>query len=96
MIDRFDLVVAREPRPLDSLFLIFLMVFITLLNFGFGCSLNLELVVKILKRPIAPAIGFACQFCIMPLVSVLFKIFNNISRELNYILQTLQIRTRAS
>lgn len=70
--DKFDLVVAREPRSMDSLFLLFLLIFITTLNFGFGCSLNLDLVRTILRRPIAPAIGFACQFCIMPLVRITF------------------------
>ena len=69
LLDRFDLVVARQPRFLDKIFLLIMLIFVILLNFGFGCALNLELVFQIVKRPIAPAIGFACQFCIMPIVS---------------------------
>ena len=34
-------------------------------NFGFGCKVNRDQIKDILKKPIAPAIGAACQFMIM-------------------------------
>ena len=33
------------------------------------CALDLNVVKDVLKRPIGPAIGFVCQFVLMPLIS---------------------------
>ena len=42
---------------------------IVVITFTFGIGLDLERVKKFIKRPIAPGIGMACQFVLMPLVS---------------------------
>ena len=38
-------------------------------NVGMGCKIDLDVVKEVLRRPIAPTIGFCCQFIVMPLVS---------------------------
>lgn len=39
----------------------------------FGARLDLEKVKGFLKKPVAPAIGAACQYVLMPLVSLLVE-----------------------
>lgn len=35
---------------------------------GFGCKLDLGIVKECLKKPVAPGIGFGCQYLVMPLL----------------------------
>ena len=38
---------------------------IVIYNFGFGCKVDPVQIKAILRRPVAPVIGFCCQFLIM-------------------------------
>ena len=35
-----------------------------------GSQLDLEIIKEVLKKPIGPAVGFASQFIVMPMVSI--------------------------
>ena len=67
--DTYDVVVIRKMRPVDRIFRIavYCMQIFTLV--GFGSKLDLKVVKESLRRPIAPGIGFCCQYIMMPLVS---------------------------
>ena len=64
----YEVVVVRHPKVEQQVFRLGVAGFLVILNFGFGCSLDLEVVKEILRRPFAPALGFCCQYVMMPLV----------------------------
>jgi sodium/bile acid cotransporter 3/5 len=61
--------VVRRKTIQSKLFSYSVAVLISLAYINLGCALDLQVVKKTLKRPIGPAIGFICQFLIMPLLS---------------------------
>lgn len=65
----YEVVVMRAPKVEQQVFRLGVAGFLVILNFGFGCSLDLQIVKEILRRPFAPALGFCCQYIMMPLVS---------------------------
>ena len=65
----YDVAVIREERLIDILFIVFVTIFVIFSNIGMGCKIDLEIVKEVLRRPVSPAIGFFCQFIIMPVVS---------------------------
>lgn len=69
VITKYDIIVLRQRRTIDSVFRIAVSAFVGVITFLMGCVLDLKIIWQILKKPIPPAIGFTCQFCIMPLVS---------------------------
>lgn len=66
----FNVVVFRKQGVLDKLFRIFIYIFLVFVTLAFGCKLDLAVVKENLRRPVAPAIGIACQYVLMPMVSV--------------------------
>ena len=60
---------SRHSKTLNAIFLSTLGCLIMLANVMMGCELNLSVVADVIRRPVAPGIGFACQFLAMPLVS---------------------------
>ena len=65
----FNVDVIRVLRPIDEVFRVIVACFISVVIMGFGCSLDLEVVKECLKKPIAPGLGLACQYILMPLVN---------------------------
>jgi hypothetical protein len=65
----FPVTVLRSIRPIDKIFMILMTAFLFLITMGFGCKLDLGIVKECLKKPVAPGIGFGCQYLVMPLVS---------------------------
>ena len=63
--------VTRGRDNIQLIFTIFVVVLISINNINMGCFLDLETIKKVLRTPIAPIIGFFCQFLFMPLVRVL-------------------------
>ena len=63
--------VVRKERFIDRLFIALVSFMVICANIGMGCKIDLAVVKEVLTKPIAPAIGFSCQYLIMPLVSVL-------------------------
>ncbi|CAH1779452.1 unnamed protein product [Owenia fusiformis] len=66
----YTVLVIRKRGWIDLIFGISLGTIILVQNFGFGCKIELKEIKEILKKPVAPAIGFCCQFLIMPPLSV--------------------------
>ena len=65
----FPVTVLRNIRLIDKIFMGLMTVFLFLITLGFGCKLDLGIVKECLKKPVAPGIGFGCQYIVMPLVS---------------------------
>jgi len=63
--------VVRKERFIDHLFIGLVSFMVICANIGMGCKIDLAVVKEVLTKPIAPAVGFSCQYLIMPLVSVL-------------------------
>lgn len=61
-------VVIREERFIDKLFTVSVAVLVSILYINFGAALDLSKVKMILVRPVGPAIGFFCQYLVLPLV----------------------------
>ena len=65
--------VLRPPNVIDKIFNTVLTIAIFCANFMFGCLLDLSSAKEILRRPVAPIIGFFCQYTVMPAVSVAYS-----------------------
>ena len=61
--------VIREQANLQLIFTIVVGVLVTINNVNMGCYIDLGVIKGVLKKPVAPLIGFACQFLFMPLAS---------------------------
>ena len=57
-------------QVLSSIFSKSLGVLLSLVYINMGATIDLTVIKKIVKRPIGPLIGVACQYIIMPLVRV--------------------------
>ena len=66
---RIMIAVVREPHVLDKFFFALIPFIVVCVNVGMGCAIDLKVVMEVLRRPVAPAIGFFSQFLVMPLVS---------------------------
>ncbi|KAA3673331.1 uncharacterized protein DEA37_0012069 [Paragonimus westermani] len=64
----FPVVVLRGRRVVQLVFRIMIVTMVTLFTFTMGCELDPELLKAYSRRPVGPAIGFCCQFIIMPLL----------------------------
>lgn len=60
------LLVRRKTGALDITFRVILVILLILATFFMGCEVDLTVVVRYLKKPVGPLIGFLCQFCVMP------------------------------
>ena len=65
----YPVVVLRNRGVQDQLLHITIQILLGILNFAFGCKLDMHVVWKYIKRPLGPSIGFCSQFILMPLVS---------------------------
>lgn len=68
--EQYPVSVVREKRWVDTLFIITVAALVVVGNVAMGCKIDLNVVYEVLRRPVAPAIGFGCQFIIMPVVSM--------------------------
>jgi len=64
----YHVAVVRQERFIDHLFLGLVSFMVICANVGMGCKIDLAVVKEVLTKPIAPVIGFSCQYIIMPLV----------------------------
>ena len=70
-ISRSTVSVFRVKRAIDLIFRIALYSLVIVNTVGYGCKVEIDVVKEVLRRPVAPAIGFLCQYLCMPLVSSL-------------------------
>ena len=64
-----DVAVLRKKTIQSKLFAYSVAILVSLAYINMGCALDLDVVKNTLKRPIGPAIGFICQFLVMPLLA---------------------------
>ena len=70
----FSVVVFKQMGVFDTIFRISIYIFLVFITLAFGCKLDLDAVKENLRRPIAPAIGFGCQYILMPMVSGIIEL----------------------
>lgn len=61
--------VMRRERVIDKLFTYSVITLVSIIYINFGCALDWSVFKKTIRRPLAPIIGFLCQFLIMPVLS---------------------------
>jgi sodium/bile acid cotransporter 3/5 len=66
--DHLSISVIRQPRLIDDLFTISVMVLVSISYISMGCTLDVEIIRSTVKRPVGPVIGVCCQYIFMPLV----------------------------
>ncbi|XP_054165380.1 hepatic sodium/bile acid cotransporter-like [Oppia nitens] len=67
--ERLAISVIRPSSRLTKIFTICVAVLISINYINMGCALDLNVVLQVIKRPIAPIIGFVCQYGFMPLMA---------------------------
>lgn len=83
----YHVAVVRKERFIDHLFLALVSFMVICANVGMGCKIDPAVVKEVLTKPVAPAIGFSCQYVIMPLVCALkCPFFLCISNEMLHLL----------
>lgn len=68
--DLYDVTVFRKSRPVDTVFIVILIVLVTINNVGFGCRFDIEEAKVLYKKPLLPIFGFLLQAGMMPVVSM--------------------------
>ncbi|XP_067639438.1 P3 protein isoform X2 [Eurosta solidaginis] len=63
-----DLTIIRKMRTIDYIFIGSVALLVSLLYINFGAALDLTVLRSLLRRPVAPLIGFLTQFIAMPLL----------------------------
>ena len=61
--------IVRKKTIQSKLFSYSVAILVSLAYINMGCAMDLEVIRKTIKKPIGPAIGFICQYVIMPLIS---------------------------
>nr|KAG5693089.1 hypothetical protein BaRGS_014039 [Batillaria attramentaria] len=69
LLQRHVITVKRVIRPVDIAFRSVLYGFVIAVTVGMGCKMEISVVKAVLKKPVAPAIGFICQYLFMPLIA---------------------------
>lgn len=65
----FIMSVARPKDRIQMIFTIFVAILVSINNVNMGCFIDLGTIKRVLEKPVAPAIGFFCQFLFMPIAS---------------------------
>jgi sodium/bile acid cotransporter 3/5 len=63
--------VIHKDNGIRTIFTIVLTILVMTNNINMGCQLNLDVIKKVLKKPVSPAVGFMSQFLFMPLVRMI-------------------------
>ncbi|KAG7198783.1 hypothetical protein KM043_001764 [Ampulex compressa] len=69
IVDFIFVTVIPEERAINTIFTTSIIVLVSILYINFGCALDWNVCRDVLRRPVGPLIGFACQFFFMPLLS---------------------------
>jgi len=70
--------VVRDKDLLQKIFIYSVAIVVSLSYINMGCALDTDQVYQVLRRPVAPAIGFFSQYLCMPLVcSCTYLLFNS-------------------
>ncbi|XP_013785213.1 ileal sodium/bile acid cotransporter-like [Limulus polyphemus] len=61
--------VIRKENKLITVFIASVATLVSLSYVSMGCALDLNVIKDVLKKPVAPAVGFGCQYILMPLIA---------------------------
>lgn len=61
--------VIRPMSSISKVFTVSVAVLVSINYINMGCALDMAIVLAVIKKPIAPIIGFICQYGFMPVVS---------------------------
>lgn len=64
-----DIIVKRNQSMISTIFTISVATLVSLNYINMGCALDLGVIKSVLTKPIAPFVGFASQYLIMPIAS---------------------------
>ncbi|XP_037785974.1 ileal sodium/bile acid cotransporter-like [Penaeus monodon] len=64
-----NVMVQRADKLHDQIFTAAMIILVGIAYINMGCAIDLEIIKRTLKRPVAPAIGLASQYLFMPLTS---------------------------
>nr|XP_042913743.1 sodium/bile acid cotransporter-like [Parasteatoda tepidariorum] len=64
-----EIIVMRKVRAISKAFTISVATLVSLNYINMGCALDVSVVQSVLRKPIAPTIGFISQYAVMPLVA---------------------------
>jgi hypothetical protein len=64
----FPVTVIRPVNTLNHFFMYSIIALVSMAYINMGSTLELEVVKKVVKKPVAPAVGLVCQYFYMPLV----------------------------
>jgi len=71
LIHTLEVPILANSSVLNDIFMLVMMSMIIVNTINMGAQLDLEVLKEVFKRPIGPAVGFFCQFLMMPLLSFL-------------------------
>lgn len=66
---KLDVAIVRKKTIQSKVFAYSVAILVSLAYINMGCAMDMEVVKKTIKKPIGPAIGFACQYVVMPLIA---------------------------
>lgn len=62
---------SQRGQRLSVIFTVVITIFVIVNTFLMGTQLDIDIILKVIKTPVGPIIGFVCQYGLMPLVSLL-------------------------
>ena len=68
---KHDIIISSPQRLLDTIHMVYVIIFQTIVSIFMGLLLELKSLIKIIKMPIPVLVGFVSQYVFMPLVSLL-------------------------
>ncbi|XP_042878983.1 ileal sodium/bile acid cotransporter-like [Penaeus japonicus] len=69
MSNQTNIMVQRADKLHDQIFTAAMIILVGIAYVNMGCAIDLEIIKRTLKRPVAPVIGLASQYFFMPLTS---------------------------
>jgi sodium/bile acid cotransporter 3/5 len=72
LVYKISIIRTNAFNMLSQIFTITMVVLICINTFVMGLQLDWKIILGVLRRPVAPMIGFCCQFIIMPLLAFLW------------------------
>lgn len=78
--------ILRSRGIAEIIFRVIVAVMVCILTLVMGCELDVMLIWKHFKKPVSPIIGFACQYGLMPLVSLHLTVLNTLKSVVSFFL----------
>lgn len=67
--EQLKISVIRKESMLSKVFIVSVATLVSLNYINMGCAIDMNIILAVLKKPVAPVIGFSCQYVFMPLIA---------------------------